>query len=417
LICWSIGHVRKMIYECEEIQEIEVETDQGAKGRAISYPAFGWKVEEGDTVLLNTTAEELALGSGGVHFVHAVLNRPILDNHMMKSTPGQDKGHIMKLRYTSMQMATLSVEEPVSPYYALFQGKGDLKGTPVLTGELHSMLPALVSWIRYEWKRERVRNSNFHDDRDFPQIAYIMTDGAALPIAWSQHVRELKRLGWIKGTVTVGHAFGGDLEAVNLYTGLQAAKEVLKAEIILVMMGPGIVGTGTPYGFSGTEVADIIHATRVLGGLPIAIPRISSSDLRIRHQGVSHHSLMTLGKLSLAPAVITLPLNPEINEFHSMIDRQIEEAGWKEKHWVVQVSVGSEEINTALSDYPQSITTMGRDHLSDPIFFQTLGAAARFTLRWLALDDSDRRNENRRSEIVKKLEDQSMIWPPFLSNA
>jgi hypothetical protein len=405
LISWSIGHVRKLIYECEEIQEIEVETERGVKGRAISYPAFGWKVEEGDTVLLNTTAEELALGSGGVHFVHTVLNRPVTDSSRINATPDKNKGHIMKLRYTPMQMAALSVEEPSSPYHALFQGKGDLKGTPVLIGELHSMLPALVSWIRWEWEKEGDSHCEFSDGQSFPRIAYVMTDGAALPIAWSKHVRELKRLGWIKDTVTVGHAFGGDLEAVNLYTGLIAAKEVLQVDIIVVMMGPGIVGTGTSYGFSGLEVADIIHATTLLGGLPIAIPRVSFGDPRERHQGISHHSLLTLGKLSLTPAVIPLPVHPEISGIRQVIDKQMNEAKWREKHWVLQIPVDLEEITEALSVYPQTISTMGRDFTKDPVFFQTLGAAAKFTLRWLVLDDVYRLNVSGRSEIVKSLGD------------
>ena len=46
----------------------------------------------------------------------------------------------------------------------------------------------------------------------------------------------------------------------------------------MVAMGPGIVGTGTNYGFTGIEQGTIIDAVNTLGGIPIAIPRISFAD-------------------------------------------------------------------------------------------------------------------------------------------
>ena len=56
-------------------------------------------------------------------------------------------------------------------------------------------------------------------------------------------------------------------------------------------MGPGIAGTGTKYGFTGIEQGPILDAVHKLGGLPIAIPRISFADQRERHKGISHHSI------------------------------------------------------------------------------------------------------------------------------
>src|SRR5207245_1555370 len=58
------------------------------------------------------------------------------------------------------------------------------------------------------------------------RIAYLMTDGAALPLAHSNLVAGLKDKGLIDVTITCGHAFGRDLECVNVFSGLAAARHV-----------------------------------------------------------------------------------------------------------------------------------------------------------------------------------------------
>lgn len=95
-----------------------------------------------------------------------------------------------------------------------------------------------------------------------------MPDAASLPIAFSQHVRQLSRAGHLTATVTTGHAWGGNREAVTIHSGLLAARHVEKADVILCMLGPGVAGTGTVYGFSGVQLAEVIHAVSALGGTP-----------------------------------------------------------------------------------------------------------------------------------------------------
>ena len=58
------GVVRRVTSTRPGAQELEVETD-GALAAAIAYPALGGEVRPGDTVLLNTTALDLELGTGG----------------------------------------------------------------------------------------------------------------------------------------------------------------------------------------------------------------------------------------------------------------------------------------------------------------------------------------------------------------
>ncbi|WP_010499126.1 DUF3866 family protein, partial [Paenibacillus elgii] len=265
------------------LQEVRVRLGNGETTAALHDLTVGTPLWPGDGVLLNTTAVRLGLGTGGVHFVHAKLGRldksfdgpdvPVKWEPEMLRSSGPQEGHIMKLRYTSLQRAVLSVEEPSSPHHALFAESRTLDGMPVLIGELHSMLPAAVCWLR-ELAREVGTSA--------PRIAYVMTDGGALPLAISGHVRRLRELGWLAGTVTYGHAYGGDIEAVNKYTALLAARHVLEADIAIVCMGPGIVGTGTPYGFSGIEAGELVGAARALGGAPVAMARISFADPRPR---------------------------------------------------------------------------------------------------------------------------------------
>ena len=57
----------------------------------------------GDRVVVNTTAVDLGLGTGGWHVVHWNLERDGWD--------GPGGGHIMKLRYTSLQIDTGAAEE------------------------------------------------------------------------------------------------------------------------------------------------------------------------------------------------------------------------------------------------------------------------------------------------------------------
>src|ERR1700712_5707096 len=72
-------------------------------------------VAVGDRVVVNTTAVELGLGSGGWHIVHWNLTRGPW------SEPGA--GHLMKLRYTSLQVDTgagsLELDTEVFSFHSL----------------------------------------------------------------------------------------------------------------------------------------------------------------------------------------------------------------------------------------------------------------------------------------------------------
>ena len=50
-------------------------------------------------------------------------------------------GHIIKLRYTPLQTAVLSVEAPESPHHDALRLFAGLDDTPVVCSELHSQFP------------------------------------------------------------------------------------------------------------------------------------------------------------------------------------------------------------------------------------------------------------------------------------
>ncbi|MGE5416341.1 MAG: DUF3866 family protein [Acidobacteriota bacterium] len=347
LIETRIGRVAKILSVRPGLAELEVEVD-GRISKAVAYILLTGEPVEGDQVLLNTTATSLKLGSGGYDYVMVNMTDPQHDLAW--------KGHIMKMRYTPWQCRVLSVEEEESPHRELMEQADSLNGCPVLVGTLHSMLAPLCACLA---------------DHGLSS-AYVMTDAASLPMYWSGTVHQLRQAGLLKGTVTTGNAFGGELEAVNIYSGMLAASAVYKPDVIIVAMGPGIVGTGTRWGFSGIEQGSILDAVDTLGGIPLAVPRVSFADQRERHQGISHHTLTVLAKVCKSTVKVPLPI---LNgEKQSLIQDQIDQYGLDQKHELIYRD-GS-LIDHVFERYGLKTTTMGRGRQEDHEFFQTLGAAA-----------------------------------------
>lgn len=351
----KIGIVDKIIQADEEITELLVKINN-QESRAINYNTLTGKVKTGDRLLLNTTAIDLKLGTGGYHFV--IANMEHIESDF---APG---GHIMKLRYSPFQLKVFAAEEQDSPYHHLFNSFEGLAEMPVIIGTLHSMVEPVAILLKH--------------DKPLCRIAYIMTDGAALPIAFSNSIKRLKKQSMIVGTITIGNAFGGDLDCVNIYNGLIAAKEILKCDMAIVAMGPGIVGTGTQYGFTGIEQGNIIDAVNDLGGKAIAIPRISFADPRPRHQGISHHSLTVLSKIAKTSAHIAIPFFEE--QKRQIIYKQLDIGNISKNHMIhwIDESYIFEQLKTSSSN----LRSMGRGLQEDPDFFTTAGAAARFVTEY-----------------------------------
>jgi Protein of unknown function (DUF3866) len=349
------GRVVRLIEERTGLQRVEVDLGTGPE-RAYVLSELTGPVALGDDVVVNTTAVELGLGTGGWHVVHWNLAR----GDWSQKGPG----HIIKARYTSLQTDVGSAEEHFDPELADVES---IDGMPVVAAALHSQLPAVAV--------------AFKDLRPHGRLAYVMTDGAALPLALSDVVATLRDRGLIDATVTCGHAFGGDYEAVSVYSALAVARHVIKADAAVVVMGPGIVGTGTRLGFSGIEGGPVLDAVTGLQGDPIACLRVSFADPRERHQGVSHHTLTTLRIACRSRTTIALPLLGGTQE--ATIRADLAAAGIDRRHDVIDVA--APDVLGALGPDGMNVVSMGRPAHDDPALF--LAAAAAGALAASRLDE------------------------------
>lgn len=331
---------------------------EGVREKAVNYESLTGPARPGDRVILNTTAVYKKLGTGGVHFVMANLagQKDALEN-----------GHIMKVRYTPAQVKVLAVEEEDHPQNILYRATKSLNNTPVIVASLHSALGPAAAVIH-----------KLTDGK--ARLVYLMTDGGALPIAFSRMVAELKQKRLLAATVTCGHAFGGDYEALNIYSGLLAAKGVAQADLILAAMGPGVAGTASEFGHTALEQGELVNAVNVLQGLPVAIPRLSFADTRDRHRGLSHHTRTALGRVALSKCVVAFP---EMSvEKKAYVERQLKESGITARHQVVFLNAAP--ILEALKELSLNITTMGRTVEQDPEYFLAAGAAGIFAVEALS---------------------------------
>jgi hypothetical protein len=336
-------------------------TVNGDSLRALAYPALVGSPRVGDRVLLNVTALEAGLGTGGYALVVAIPDR-------LPADPGIT-GHIVKARYTPLQVMTESTDEQGSDYHEVLQSADSLGGMPVVAADLHSALPAILAGLYRPFRTSAA---------DSPRVAYVMTDGGALPAWFSRTVAGLREAGWLAATITTGQAFGGDLEAVTVHSGLLTARHAVGADVAVVAQGPGNLGTGTKWGYSGVAAGEAVNAAATLGGRPVASLRVSFADPRERHQGVSHHSLTAYGRVALARADVVVPALPEPQATRVAADV----APLASRHDLVTVS--SDGLEEALRATPVTLSTMGRSLDQDLEYFLAAAAAGRHAASLLA---------------------------------
>ena len=328
---------------------------------ALAYPELTGEPGVGEQVLLNTNALRRGLGTGGEAMVVA---RPA---HLPAAE--EIAGHMVKARYTPMQTMVDAIDDPASEHYEILQHAEGLDGMPVVVADLHSSLPAVVAGVRVEAPLAR--------------IVYVHTDAAALPAAYSATAATLREQGLLAAIISAGQSFGGDLEAVTVHSALLGARHVAGADITVVIQGPGNLGTGTGWGFSGVQAAEAVHAAHVLGGVPVAALRVSSADPRSRHLGLSHHSATMFGRATLAPLRLPVvdPSDDEYSAFHMSVTEQVESAiigPALERGCRHQVApVRAEGLTAALETLPVRLSTMGRGLEEDPEAFLYAALAGR----------------------------------------
>ncbi|MGH2573350.1 MAG: DUF3866 family protein [Actinomycetota bacterium] len=353
------GEVVELLDERPGAAEVSVRIE-GRLAKAIVYPDLVGPVRPGDRILVNTTAVSLGLGTGGMHFVIAV-------EGMAERDPPAP-GHIMKARYLPQQVKVQSVEEEGSPHRSRMEDAGGLDGMPVVWCPLHSMLAAAVAGARAAGAS---------------RIAYVMTDGAALPAALSKQAATLRSEGLLASVISTGQAFGGDLDAVTVFTGLLAARHVVGADVAVVADGPGKVGTGTTWGASDVESAMALNAAAIIDGRPIAALRISFADPQAHHRVLSRHSITALGRVALVPVHVAVPALEEGPRREAMWNA-LRSANLEERHQLVEANGRPAlDLLAELGIEPES---MGRSVADDPEFFLAAGAAGVLAGRMSARD-------------------------------
>ena len=264
-------------------QRLVVEVEGRGEREAICDTGLFGPCQAGDEVIVNTQAGDLGLGSGGFDVVHVNLTRG-LDGE------GVAGAHVMKLNYTSLQHAVSPVEE-IAPG-AAGAGGPSAGGRPVAACLLHGQL-APLAWA-------------FSQGAPEATLGLVQGAGGALPGNHSRTVTELRRRGIIASFVTASPSFGGELEAMTVAGALAYGFGALGWDAAVCAPGPGIIGSGSPLGNGAIAAADSLNAAIGLGATAILAPRLSESDPRERHRGVSHHT-RTVAGLLLGPATLAWP--------------------------------------------------------------------------------------------------------------
>ncbi|HSZ06541.1 MAG TPA: DUF3866 family protein [Solirubrobacteraceae bacterium] len=249
----------------------------GARRQAIADTALVGLAQVGDEVIVNVQALDLGLGSGGFDVVHVNLTRGL------DGDGDHASAHVMKLNYTSLQHAVQTVEEE--------RLRLPLE-RPVAVLALHGQL-AGVAWA-------------FAQAAPGAKLGYVQTEGGALPGGHSRTVRMLRERGLLAGHLTAGAAFGGEAEAITTAGALHHGLRALGWDAAVCGPGPGIVGSSSSLGHGGMSALDSAHVSLALGCPTLLVARMSSSDERPRHRGISHHTLTVLDLL-LEPVTVALP--------------------------------------------------------------------------------------------------------------
>jgi hypothetical protein len=317
---------------------------EGERRPAWSDPALAGECREGDEVIVNVEALDLDLGSGGFDVVHVNLTRGL-------GAAGAGDAHVMKLNYTSLQ-------HPVEPVESA--GGGPTTATPVLVIPVHGHL-APAAWAA-AGARAGLR------------LGYLQTPGGALPGSLSRDVRGLRDRGLLAGHVTAGPAHGGEREAIGVVGALDAASR-LGWEAVIAGPGPGILGSDSRYGHGGMAALETAHSALALGLPTLISPRLSTSDPRPRHRGLSHHSASVL---ELLLGAVRVPVPEAEVEGWPLLDPDTAPAGGSPQaalDALIELCGGRHDLAVQAIDldgYAASglpAGTMGRTIEEDPLFF------------------------------------------------
>src|SRR5690242_15422709 len=187
MITWRNGTVSGTRREWPGAVELDVSVDgapaEGGQVRALAFPALTGRPRPGDRVLVNTTALDLGLGTGGYALVVALPDRLPPDPELA--------GHLIKARYSPLQACVLGADEQGSPHHDVLRDADDIGGMAAGGADRHPARRGVLAGIL---GAEGPREAGFGGvaGGGAPRVVYVMQDGGALP-AWFSRTCALLR--------------------------------------------------------------------------------------------------------------------------------------------------------------------------------------------------------------------------------
>jgi len=343
------GIVKKIIEQNTNYQIVEVMIDNKIHV-AINFLDMNNPINIDEQVYVNITASELNLGSGGFDYI--IPNNEFACNK---------KGHIMKLRYTPLQFSVLTQEEREP---SLFIEPPYFSKMNIVVCELHSMLAPIAIYLKEKLPSVK--------------ISVIITDWGMLNVKLSNNIDYLKKNGYIDYVITCGEAFNGDFECINEINSLILSLNI-GADVTIICPLPGIVGTGTKFGFSAYNSIHVIDDIGRFEGKTIFPLRVSKNDSRERHNIISHHTL-TILSYSFFPVYIPV-FKFDDNVFFKDVFSKIDK--YHNKHKIVIIDT-IDKID--IEKYEKIFVSMNKKYTDNKEFFDECFACAEYLCRTLRSD-------------------------------
>ena len=363
MITWRAGVVVSLGATWPGAAEVTVELEApvgtataGDTVRALAFPALVGSPEIGDRVLLNVSALARGLGTGGYALVIALPDRPPVD-------PPAGPGHLVKARYTPLQAMVLGVDDQESPHHELLRDADDLDGLPVVVADLHSALPAIVAGARFAAiaGRPDAAAGRVRDDRRRRAARVVLPHGR----------RTAVRRDGSRRASPPGSRSAATSRRSPCTPGLLAARHVVGADLVVVAQGPGNLGTGTRWGFSGVAAGEAVNAAGALGGRPVASLRVSGADAaRAAPRGVAPLADGLRPGRARARRRRRPGARRRARTRGSASRRRRSAAGTGWSRWPPGPT-----CSRALADTPVRLSTMGRGLDQDPAAFLAAAAA------------------------------------------
>ena len=131
--------------DADGVQRLAVVSIDGRAGRARLLSGAHAALRRGDRVLLNTTAVDLGLGTGGVHFVVAERARGATRRRARRAVR---RAHHEAALHAAAASTCCRVEEQERPHHDVMATRDGLGGMPVVCCGLHSQVPLVAAAVK-----------------------------------------------------------------------------------------------------------------------------------------------------------------------------------------------------------------------------------------------------------------------------